>query len=312
MGEWKSDAIPPMVSEGCIVILVTGAGGKTGLAIIRGLANRGIFVRALVRRDVQRNQVLLAGAVEAVVGDMNRAGDLATAMRGMEKVYFICPNMHPREFEIGQMGISVAKDAGISTFAYHSVLHPQTEQMPHHWKKMRVESALFESGQPFIIVQPTAYIQNIFAYWSAIIKWRVYAVPYPINTPLSLVDVGDVGEAVASLLANDDFLNGTYELVGTKPWTPKEIAGILSRTLNREITARQIPLAEWEANARQAGLADYTRITLSKMFQYYAQWGLVGSPYLLTNLLKRPPHHAWRGDSSARPLIICEKNDYMT
>jgi hypothetical protein len=35
---------------------------------------------------------------------------------------------------------------------YHSVLHPQTEQMPHHWHKLRVEEMLLESRLPWITV----------------------------------------------------------------------------------------------------------------------------------------------------------------
>ncbi len=271
------------------MILVTGAAGKTGMAVVKALAARGETVRAMVRRQTQQETVINAGATEVVTGDLENGTDLTAAMRGIGKLYFICPNMRPNEFQLGQMAIAAAKNAGISLFAYHSVLHPQTKQMAHHWAKMQVEAALFESGLPFVILQPTAYYQNIFAYWRQISDSGIYPIPYPIDAAISMVDLDDLGEAAGFLLTDDRFLNGIYELVGSKPYTPRQIAGILSDELGKQITAKEILLPAWRANASEQGLSGYVLETLSQMFQYYAKWGLVGSAYTLTTILGRQP-----------------------
>jgi uncharacterized protein YbjT (DUF2867 family) len=52
------------------VILVTGAAGKTGRAVIRALAARGAMVRALTHRPEQVRSVEELGAQEVAVGDM--------------------------------------------------------------------------------------------------------------------------------------------------------------------------------------------------------------------------------------------------
>ena len=61
------------------MILVTGAAGKTGQAVIKALVARRQPVRALVRRDEQTQIVKSLGAEEAIVGDMRDATTLKRA-----------------------------------------------------------------------------------------------------------------------------------------------------------------------------------------------------------------------------------------
>ncbi|MGH2524321.1 MAG: NmrA family NAD(P)-binding protein, partial [Anaerolineales bacterium] len=129
------------------MILVTGAGGKTGQAIMRALAVRGEAVRAFTSRT--QKAWLRPLTKEFYFGDLRDEAALREAAKGAQALYHICPNMHPEELTIGRNAIAAAKAAGIAQFVYHSVLHPQTEKMPHHWNKLRVEGMLFESGLPF-------------------------------------------------------------------------------------------------------------------------------------------------------------------
>ena len=145
-------------------ILVTGAAGKTGRAVIAQLAENDVFVRAFVHREDQRDALLRLGADEVAAGNLNEAADISAALDGIDKVYHICPNVSPNELKIGKMIIDLAAANGVSHFVFHSVLHPQTEKMPHHWLKLRVEEHLFESGLPYSILQPCAYMQNCLSY----------------------------------------------------------------------------------------------------------------------------------------------------
>ena len=146
------------------MILITGAGGKTGRALIEALSN-GEAVRAFVRRPEQAAEVRRLGAQEVVAGELLDEGTIRSAMKGARAVYHICPNMNPDEAAIGRLVIQAAQDAGVEHFVYHSVLHPQTQKMDHHWQKLRVEEMLFESGLTFTILQPAPYMQNLLAGW---------------------------------------------------------------------------------------------------------------------------------------------------
>lgn len=271
-------------------ILITGAGGKTGRALIAALAERGAAVRAFVRTPNRADELIQLGAAEAVTGDLTRPADLARAAAGAAALYHIPPNMHPAEARIGRSVIRAAQTAGVRRIVYHSVLHPQTRRMPHHWRKLRVEELLFESGLSYTILQPAVYMQNILAGWAGIVQEGVYRVPYPAAARISLVDLADVAEAAAAVLLSDAYHAGTYELAGTPPLSQAEVAAAAGAALGRRVVVEEIPLDAWEARARAGGaLSDYAVRTLLAMFRYYAAFGLEGNPNTLRQILGREP-----------------------
>jgi uncharacterized protein YbjT (DUF2867 family) len=271
------------------MILVTGAAGKTGRAVIEVLARRGAAVRALVRRESQLAPVEALGAREAVAGDMAELAVWRQALSSVQAVYHICPNMHPAETAIGQTALAAARECGVSRFVYHSVLHPQTEKMPHHWRKLRVEEALLESGLDFTILQPAAYMQNVLAARESIMSEGIYRVPYPVETRLSMVDLADIAEAAAVVLTESGHGGAIYELAGPEALTQVEAAAAVSAAWSRPVRAVQISAAEWRRQARSAGLGSDQVETLLRMFDYYARYGLIGSGNILRWLLGRPP-----------------------
>ncbi len=271
------------------MILITGAAGKTGQAVIRALATRGDSVRALVRRSGQAQSIIDLGAREAIAGDMRSRETMEQVTQDVRAIYHICPNMSPDEVAIGQVVIAAARAAGVEHFVYHSVLHPQTEAMPHHWLKLRVEEQLFESGLAYTVLQPAAYLQNILAHWDQIVEKGVYPVPYAAETRLTMVDLEDVAAAAAIVLTEPGHEGATYELAGSDLLSQTEIATILAEMLHRPVSTQVVPLATWAAGARASGLGDYQVETLVKMFCYYEKYGFTGNAQVLGWLLGHPP-----------------------
>jgi uncharacterized protein YbjT (DUF2867 family) len=271
------------------MILITGAAGKTGRAVLQSLRDNGEPVRALVRRAEQEGIVSSLGAQEAVVGDMKSAATMERAMQGVRAVYHICPNVSPDEFTIGKAAIKAAQSAGVEHFVFHSVLKPQTGSMPHHWNKLRVEEMLIESRLPYTILQPAAYMQNILVHIESMRDKGIYPVPYPAETRLSLVDLVDVAQAAAIVLTEPGHEYAIYELVGMIGISQSELAGMLSEELGRPVRVEVIPLETWEQQAVEAGLGDQQIETLIKMFRYYQQFDFMGSPQVLSWLLGRNP-----------------------
>lgn len=271
------------------MILVTGAGGKTGRAVVRALAARNERVRALLRRQEQASDLKSLGTVEGVVEDLLDAVGMVRAMEGVHAVYLIAPNVHPEETRIGETVIAAARTAGVKRFVYHSVLHPQTREMPHHWQKLTLEEKLFESGLEYTILQPAAYMQNVLSHWNEMVSDGVYRVPYGVDAPLSLVDLEDVAEVAAKVLTSSGHQGAIYELAGPEALSPAEIARVLSECLQRPVDAESFPVSEWVEQARADGLGDYPIEALTKMFRYYDQFGLRGNPQVLEWLLGRRP-----------------------
>jgi NAD(P)H dehydrogenase (quinone) len=270
------------------MILVTGAAGKTGRAVIEALLDRGTAVRAWVRRPAQVSVLQRLGVTDIVVGDMADTAVYRQAAAGVRAIYHICPNMHPDEVALGRTAIAAAQAAGVAHFVYHSVLHPQTEKMPHHWQKLRLEEMLLESGLPFTILQPAAYMQNILGSREAILNQGLYPVPYPVETQLSLVDLLDVAAAAAVVLAEPGHVGATYELAGPAVLAQTEVAAVLSQALDRPVRAEQTAIADWQQQAAAAGLGSYQIETLTQMFDYYARFGFYGNGNVLRWLLARP------------------------
>ncbi|BAJ62608.1 SDR family oxidoreductase [Anaerolinea thermophila] len=271
------------------MILVSGAAGKTGLAVTRALSTRGKRVRAWVRCEAYRQRALGQGAAEVVVGDLRNPQDWQNALHGVEAVYHICPNMSPDEESIAAAMLEeLCRLEGVQ-LVYHSVLHPQVEAMPHHWAKMRVEERIFASGVPFTILQPSAYFQNLLAFRQSILEQGCLSIPYSVQARLSMVDLQDVAEAAAQVLCEDGHAGAIYELAGPQPVSHEQVAQSLSRLLRRPIQAQTIPLEDWVKQAQRAGMSAYAVETLAKMFAYYDAHGLIGNARVLTCLLGRAP-----------------------
>jgi uncharacterized protein YbjT (DUF2867 family) len=271
------------------MILVTGAAGKTGRAVVRALAGRREPIRALIHRPDQASSLQALGVKETLVGDLLDQAAMQRAVDGVRAIYHMAPNVSPDEIPMGKTVISAAQSADVERLVFHSVLHPHIEAMPHHWQKARVEELLFASGLPYTILQPTAYMQNVAAAWEQILTQGRYPVPYSPQTRLSLVDLEDVAQAAARVLTEPGHTGATIELVGTPGMSPGDIAEVLSAELDRRVTVEVVPLEVWERRARASGLGDYQVSALTRMFVYYEEHGLSGSPQALTVVLERQP-----------------------
>ncbi|TDA68184.1 MAG: NAD-dependent epimerase/dehydratase family protein [Chloroflexi bacterium] len=272
------------------MILITGAAGKTGLAILKAVLSAGEPVRVLVRRDFQAAELRELGAQEVVVGDMEEPALLQRAFDGVRAAYHICPNMNSDEVGIGQNAITAAREAELEHFVYHSVLHPQVQEMAHHWNKLLVEGLLFKSGLNYTILQPASYMQNISGYWSKMLATGEYGIPYSVDARFSMVDLDDVAQAAARVLREGArHYRATYELCGSQLLSSIEIAEMAGQAIHRQVQAVTMNRGVWEQSARENGMNDYARTTLLKMFEYYDRYGFAGNATVLGNLLGRAP-----------------------
>lgn len=270
------------------MILVTGAAGKTGRQVIRRLAGTGAEVRALVRTPGQVAPLLALGAREAVTGDLLEVADVSRAMESVRAVYHICPNVHPREVEVGDLVIAAAIHAGVDRLVFHSVLYPDVEAMPHHWLKSRVEQRLEASGLTFTILQPCSYMQNVLPQLPVVVDRGRLEVPYDVDAEFSIVDLRDVAAAAVRVLITQGHEGRKYELCGPEPISHRQMARDLGTVLGQPVEAIAIDPSDWEASARASGLGGYQIEALLKMFRWYDQDGFAGSSKDLESLLARP------------------------
>lgn len=284
------------------VVAVTGAAGKTGRAVVDALRRRGVRLRLLARSAEQAASLAGAGGAGADVtqGDLRDMVALRALLAGADAVYHICPNMAPDEEAIGERLIAAAqaeseRSARPVHVVYHSVLHPQTPDMPHHWNKMLVEGRLWRCGLPVTILQPAAYMQNVLAGRQRIVQEGVYAVPYAPSTRITMVNLDEVAAAAAEVLVSSSHQNATYELAAGEALSQTEVADALSDALGRRVRVEETPRSIWQTAAAAAGMGVYAIGTLLKMFEYYEAHGFRGGSAALCMLLGREPQQfaAW-------------------
>lgn len=263
-------------------ILVTGAGGKTGRAVLSALSVRGAHTTGIVRsaaHDVPADVL--------VAGDQRSPDVLARAAAGADAVYVIAPNLSPHEVEMAAAILATCRDEGVDRVVLHSVVHPQLRSMPHHHDKGRAEELLVESGLRWTILQPNAYLQNLAAYVAGM-REGVLRVPYAVDRGSALVDLNDVAEVAASTLLDDLAVHATLELSGPEECTPQGIAAVAAGILGREVRAERVePVL---AVAALPGLDEARRGRLLAMLQHYDLHGSPGDATVLRALLRREPH----------------------
>lgn len=274
-----------------MVVLITGAGGATGRAVMEALLARGARVRAMSSSAESATKLAAAGAQETAVARFDDSVALGQAMRGVHTVFHVPPRMRPDEADNGRRVISAARDAGVMRVALHSVINSQMPAIRFHVHKRLVEEAALQCGLPWIIFQPTNYMQNVAWQWPRLVERGELMFPYSADVPISWLDLADHAEGVACALTQPGFDYGTYEMVSTPgPLTRHELADIWSRVLGREVRAVTMPLDDYMALPHWAGRDPQEMAILRTMFEEFDRHGAPGgNPLVLRSLLGREP-----------------------
>ncbi|MEZ5488427.1 MAG: NmrA family NAD(P)-binding protein [Steroidobacteraceae bacterium] len=270
---------------------MTAANGNQGKWLVPRLVTAGLTLRACVRSDASAQTLRALGVADVRVGDLADGEVLGRAMRGVEKVYYVGPALHPDERRMGFAAIDAAKQAGVGHFVFSSVLHPIITDLVQHEIKRDIEEYLVSSGLEFTILQPANYMLRhrlLPAF-----ERGVFALSWALDRRQSMVDVRDVAEVAAAVLADSDRHAGaTYELAAPGRYTAHDIARVIACVAGREVTAAQIdPDVFLKAMLRVDSLREvpYQAEVIRAIGRRYSSHDFIGNPNVLTWLLGRRP-----------------------
>jgi uncharacterized protein YbjT (DUF2867 family) len=274
-----------------MTLLLTGAAGGTGRAVLAALKRLGARVRAMATREASAQALREAGADETALARFDDPAALAAALRGIDTVFHIPPRMKPEEVDNGLAVIAAARAAGVRRIALHSVINSQVQAIRFHVHKRLVEEAAITSGLPWIIFQPTNYMQNVAWQWARLVERGELLFPYSAQAPISWLDLEDYAEGVARALVEPGFDHGTYEMVSAQaPLNRQELAAIWSRVLGREVRATTMPLDDYMALPHWQGRDPRELAILRTMFEEFDRHGAPGGNWrVLALLLGREP-----------------------
>ncbi|UXA19574.1 SDR family oxidoreductase [Mycobacterium sp. SMC-4] len=222
------------------MILVTSAAGGVGRPLVRQLVATGQGVRAFVKNEDQARRSRTDGAAEIVIGDLRQPGDLENALRGVRQIYHAAPTQLVDELPVAERLIAAAKSEQLDQVVFHSVIHPDIAELPHHRQKLMVEGILRDSGLPVTVLRPSHYMQNVLDFWDF---FGSGLLPYPTSpqSRMGVVDVEDIAAAAANVLITPGgHIGKTYDL-STVELTRHDMARIWSRVLGHSMVAVRIP-----------------------------------------------------------------------
>src|SRR5246127_4638005 len=228
-------------------VLVTGATGKQGGAVVEALLTRRHQVRALTRNSASpaANRLRQQG-VEIAVGDFSDHDSLLRAIRGADVVYAMStPYEQGAEKKIAQ-GITItdaAKAAGVPHLVYSSVASAnRATGISHFDGKYAVEKHLQASGVPYTIVAPVFFMENLLQPWMlSSLRQGKLAMAMPASRSLQQITVADIGAFVAAVIERGATVFGRRFDIAGDELTGEEAAAILSKVTGREVHYEGFP-----------------------------------------------------------------------
>jgi uncharacterized protein YbjT (DUF2867 family) len=247
-------------------ILVTGAAGQVGAVgrtVTSLLRERGLPVRAMVRREDDRAADLRAAGAEVVVGDLLEPADVYRVVNGCRRVYFGL-SVSAGYLEATVTMAAVARELGVGVLVNMSQMTVSqmsiqnttpSRQQRQHWLG---EQALAWSGLPVVTIRPTMFMENFFPLAASSVRDRG-RIELPFGQgKTSPVAAADVARVVAAVLADPaPHVGRVYELTGPRSQDLHGVAREFSDALNREVTYADIPAEQWEQGLKRAGLPEH-------------------------------------------------------
>jgi uncharacterized protein YbjT (DUF2867 family) len=266
-------------------VLAIGATGQFAGLVVPALVSRGVQVRALVHDPAKKDQVLQAGADEAVAGDLRDPASVRAALDGVDGVFLIIPAFAADTAELGTGVVAAAQAAGVRRVVYSGVYHPSLS-LVNHASTRPVEEALYHSELEFTVLQPAMFMQGLAGGWQSAVEDGVFTMPYSKDSAMTFVDYRDVAATAATAFATDDLVNGTFELAAGGMVTRAGLATLISRYAGHQVTAQDVP----PAVALQQMPDGFEKDGLSAMFADYTAHGFHGGNNLvLRAILGRAP-----------------------
>ncbi|HUG36625.1 MAG TPA: SDR family oxidoreductase [Candidatus Limnocylindrales bacterium] len=234
------------------MILVTGATGLVGGAVVRELAARGVPVRALVRSP-EKAAALAGPTVEAVVGDFARPESLDQALQGVTRALLISHH-DARQVELQGNFVEAARRAGSVHVVKLSGLGTAPDSSLHSGRwHAETETQIRKAGLPWTFLHPPYFMQNLLRAAPAIASHGVLTAAMK-DGRIAMVDARDVAAVAAAALTTDGHAEHTYVVTGPEALSHLELAAILGKAVGRPITYREISLDAFRGELTSAGV----------------------------------------------------------
>jgi len=214
-------------------ILVTGASGQVGGALVEELVRRGAKTRAMVRTEEQAIG-LAARGVEAAVADLERPETLPGALDGVDRA-FLMSRDDPMQPEMEGAFVEAAARAGVGRIVKLSASGAGSDNpvglMCRH---ARAERTLAESRLEHTVLRPQLYMQNFLIFGPSIAAEGRFSAPMGARR-FALLDLRDVARVAAAALMEEGHAGAAYVVSGPEALSYGDAAETIGAAIGKEV-----------------------------------------------------------------------------
>ncbi len=209
-------------------VLVTGATGDLGKAIVWSLLRKGVGIKVAARAP---EQVVPIPGVHAVRFAYDDPVSIRTGLNGADGMVLMAPPLDIRLPGMLNPVIELAAERGVEHIVFVSALGVDAqEESPLR----AVEQHLIQSGVAYTIIRPNFYMENFASgYLAQSISNGGFSLPAGEGRT-SYISVADVAEAIESAFVLG-LRNRAFNLTGPEAIRSDEIAAIFSEALGRQV-----------------------------------------------------------------------------
>jgi uncharacterized protein YbjT (DUF2867 family) len=270
------------------MILVCGATGTTGGAVLRQLRGDQRPLRAMTRSPESAARLRSEG-VAAVVADLGEPASLGAALEGVDAVYVANPASAALAEHEGNLAAAAAT-AGVGHLVKLSVIGA-AEDAPITFGRLHgaAEDAVRAAGVPTTMLRPNGFMQNTLA-WTGQIPSGTIRGPV-MGARWSIVDVRDIAAVASRVLESpDEHAGREYVLTGPEPSSPHEQVEILGELLELPLETAEVPVEAAQEAMRGAGAPAQTVEWLGELWRLYADGMAEAVSLDVEQVAGRPPY----------------------
>lgn len=241
------------------MILVTGATGLSGSAVIREFAQQNAPVRALVRNRAKARAFEQFPLVEIVEGDMLRPETLGAALKDVDRVLLISS---AREWMVQTQCtfIDAAREAGVNHIVKWSGKESGIGFDPSHfhstWEHEHIEDYLEHSGLAWTHLRPSQFMQFYLPPTPTAVDVAKKELRLPMeDARLSPIAIEDIAKVAFAVLDSEGHEGKSYEMTGPETLTMTEVADIISQEVGVPYRYVNITLEEKRQSWLKAGIS---------------------------------------------------------